>query len=98
MPPITTNVDQKALRTTKFPPEFNQKVDTEKINVQVIFRCESHCLIRVRADTNCSWAAQELTKVLGFDDEIVRELVGELIGSSRYVRSIHARSCRFPTD
>ena len=33
---ITTNVDQKLLRTTKFPPEFNQKVDTTKINIPVI--------------------------------------------------------------
>ena len=36
MAPIITNVDQKALRNTKFPPEFNQKVDTGKINVPVI--------------------------------------------------------------
>lgn len=33
---ITTNVDQKLLRTTKFPAEFNQKVDTTKINIPVI--------------------------------------------------------------
>lgn len=33
---ITTNVDQKLLRTTKFPAEFSQKVDTQKINIPVI--------------------------------------------------------------
>ena len=38
MPPIITNVDQKLLRSTKFPPEFNRKVDTSKINVSVIKR------------------------------------------------------------
>jgi len=36
MPPIITNVDQRLLRTTKFPPEFNKKVDTSKINIPVI--------------------------------------------------------------
>jgi len=29
-------VDAKLLRTTKFPPEFNQKVDMQKVNVDVM--------------------------------------------------------------
>ena len=29
-------VDQKLLRATKFPAEFNQKVDIQKINVEVM--------------------------------------------------------------
>lgn len=29
-------VDAKLLRTTKFPPEFNQKVDMSKVKVEVI--------------------------------------------------------------
>lgn len=29
-------VDQKLLRQTKFPPEFNQKVDMKKVNVEVM--------------------------------------------------------------
>lgn len=29
-------VDAKLLRTTKFPPEFNQKVDMRKVNVDVM--------------------------------------------------------------
>ena len=33
---LTTNVDQKRLRATKFPPEFNKKVDTNKVEKNVI--------------------------------------------------------------
>lgn len=33
---MATAVDQKLLRQTKFPPEFNQKVDMKKVNVEVM--------------------------------------------------------------
>lgn len=33
---MATAVDQKLLRQTKFPPEFNQKVDMKKVNVEVL--------------------------------------------------------------
>jgi len=33
---MATPVDQKLLRQTKFPPEFNQKVDMQKVNVEVM--------------------------------------------------------------
>ena len=33
---MASNVDSKLLKATKFPPEFNQKVDMQKINVEVI--------------------------------------------------------------
>jgi hypothetical protein len=29
-------VDAKLLKATKFPPEFNQKVDMQKVNVEVL--------------------------------------------------------------
>jgi len=29
-------VDAKLLRTTKFPPQFNEKVDMQKVNVDVM--------------------------------------------------------------
>ena len=29
-------VDAKLLRQTKFPPEFNQKVDMTKVNIEVM--------------------------------------------------------------
>jgi len=34
--PMAATVDAKLLRATKFPPEFNQKVDMQKVNLQVM--------------------------------------------------------------
>ncbi|THX10586.1 hypothetical protein D6D18_00950 [Aureobasidium pullulans] len=64
---ITTNVDQKLLRTTKFPPEFNQKVDTTKINIPVIK----------------NWAAGEVSRILGYDDDVVINLLFDLLEGSK---------------
>lgn len=33
---MSTNVDMKLLKQTKFPPEFNQKVDMKKVNLEVM--------------------------------------------------------------
>ena len=33
---MAQTVDQKLLKRTKFPPEFSQKVDMEKVNVEVM--------------------------------------------------------------
>ena len=31
--------DEKLMKATKFPPEFTQKVDTQKIKIEVIQKC-----------------------------------------------------------
>lgn len=33
---MATSVDAKLLKSTKFPVEFNQKVDMQKVNVEVL--------------------------------------------------------------
>lgn len=33
---MAASVDQKLLKQTKFPSEFNQKVDMEKVNIEVM--------------------------------------------------------------
>lgn len=33
---MATGVDAKLLKSTKFPPEFSQKVDMEKVNLEVM--------------------------------------------------------------
>lgn len=35
---MATTVDQKLLKSTKFPAEFNQKVDMQKVNLEVMKR------------------------------------------------------------
>ncbi|KAL1311675.1 hypothetical protein AAFC00_001779 [Neodothiora populina] len=65
---ITTNVDQKLLRTTKFPVEFSQKVDTSKIHIPVIK----------------NWAAGEVSKILNYEDDVVIGLLFDLLEGSKY--------------
>jgi hypothetical protein len=33
---MASSVDEKLLKATKFPPEFSQKVDMQKVNVEVM--------------------------------------------------------------
>jgi serine/arginine repetitive matrix protein 1 len=33
---MASSVDEKLLKSTKFPPEFNQKVDMKKVNIEVM--------------------------------------------------------------
>jgi hypothetical protein len=35
---MASSVDAKLLKSTKFPPEFNQKVDMQKVNLEVMKR------------------------------------------------------------
>ena len=65
-----TSVDQKLLRQTKFPPEFNQKVDMKKVKLEVIKK----------------WIAGKISELLGFEDDVVTELCFSLLEGSRYVR------------
>ncbi|KAF2146690.1 uncharacterized protein K452DRAFT_218881 [Aplosporella prunicola CBS 121167] len=45
----------KLLKQTKFPPEFNQKVDIKKVNVEVMKK----------------WIASKLQEILGDDDIVI---------------------------
>ena len=36
IPAMASSVDSKLLKSTKFPPEFSQKVDMTKVNVEVM--------------------------------------------------------------
>ena len=41
---MATSVDAKLLKQTKFPPEFSQKVDMKKVNVEVMKKYVLHQL------------------------------------------------------
>ncbi|KAI1431704.1 hypothetical protein GGR50DRAFT_43638 [Xylaria sp. CBS 124048] len=60
---MATTVDAKLLRATKFPPEFNQKVDMQKVNLQVMKK----------------WIASRISEILGSEDDVVIELCFNLI-------------------
>lgn len=56
---LNTNVDRKLLAKTKFPDEFKQKVDMQKVNVPVIQK----------------WIADEISKIMGDEDDILTETI-----------------------
>ncbi|KAF2750640.1 PWI domain-containing protein [Sporormia fimetaria CBS 119925] len=65
---MALTVDQKRLRATKFPPEFDQKVDLTKVNTDVM---------KV-------WIAARITEILGDEDDVVVETCFNLLEQDRY--------------
>ncbi|KAI2614528.1 uncharacterized protein GGS25DRAFT_55016 [Hypoxylon fragiforme] len=65
---MASSVDAKLLRATKFPPEFNQKVDMQKVNLQVMKK----------------WIASKISEILGSEDDVVTELCFNLIEGTRF--------------
>ncbi|KAK2070472.1 hypothetical protein P8C59_004962 [Phyllachora maydis] len=64
---MASGVDAKLLKSTKFPTEFNQKVDMQKVNLQVMKK----------------WIAGKVIEILGDEDDVVIELIFNLIEGSR---------------
>ncbi|KAF2662826.1 PWI domain-containing protein [Lophiostoma macrostomum CBS 122681] len=50
---MASSVDEKALKKTKFPPEFNKKVDTEKVNMEIMLK----------------WLSAKLPEYMGTEDD-----------------------------
>lgn len=67
---MALSIDQKRLKATKFPPEFDKKVDIEKVNIDLMKR----------------WIANKITTILGDEDDIVVETCYNLVEQSQFVR------------
>lgn len=67
---MALSIDQKRLKATKFPPEFDRKVDIEKVNIDLMKK----------------WIAQKITDILGDEDDIVVETCYNLIEQNQFVR------------
>ncbi|TQB69467.1 Serine/arginine repetitive matrix protein 1 [Monascus purpureus] len=65
---MTTSVDAKLLKQTKFPPEFSRKVDMTKVNIEVMKK----------------WIAGKISEILGNEDDVVIELCFNLLEGSRF--------------
>ncbi|EER25901.1 PWI domain containing protein [Coccidioides posadasii C735 delta SOWgp] len=70
---MAANVDAKLLKQTKFPPEFNTKVDMNKVNIEVMKK----------------WIAGKISDILGNEDDVVIELCFNLIEGSRFPNIKH---------
>lgn len=66
---LITDVDKKKLRTTKFPPEFDQKVDMEKVHVPVIKK----------------WVQDEIARILNVEDDIVTQMIYNVLEEEQFV-------------
>jgi hypothetical protein len=84
---MTSSVDAKLLRQTKFPPEFNQKVDMKKVNVEVMkkYGIPSEPFERVLTWVWYRWIAGKISDILGSEDDVVIELCFNLLEGSRFV-------------
>ncbi|KAH6608758.1 hypothetical protein Trco_002104 [Trichoderma cornu-damae] len=60
--------DARLMKSTKFPTEFSQKVDMQKVNLQVIKK----------------WIANKISEILGSEDDVVIELCFNLIDGPRH--------------
>ncbi|MCJ1262634.1 Serine/arginine repetitive matrix protein 1 [Lobaria immixta] len=65
---MAMSVDAKLLKQTKFPVEFNQKVDMKKVNVEVMKK----------------WIAGKISEILGSEDDVVIELCFNLLEGARF--------------
>ncbi|PSN63347.1 PWI domain-containing protein [Corynespora cassiicola Philippines] len=65
---MSLSVDQKRLRATKFPPEFDKPVNKNKVNIELIKR----------------WIATKITSLLEEEDDIVVETCYNLLEQSDY--------------
>lgn len=52
---MASTVDAKLLRQTKFPPEFNQKVDMKKVNIEVMKKL-AHNITRRMYSLSTNWS------------------------------------------
>ncbi|KGQ01981.1 hypothetical protein PAAG_11154 [Paracoccidioides lutzii Pb01] len=65
---MATTVEAKLRRQTKFPPEFAEKVDMTKVNIEVMKK----------------WIAGKISGILGNEDDVVIELCFNLLEGSRF--------------
>lgn len=66
---MALSIDQKRLKATKFPPEFDKKVDIQKVNIDLMKK----------------WIANKITTILGDEDDIVVETCYNLIEQTQFV-------------
>jgi serine/arginine repetitive matrix protein 1 len=64
---LQTGADARAMRDTKFPEVFKQKVDITKVQLPVIRK----------------WMMDKITELQGFDDEFLPVMIEEMLREKR---------------
>ncbi|KAF2636185.1 PWI domain-containing protein [Massarina eburnea CBS 473.64] len=65
---MALSVDQKRLKATKFPPEFDTQVDIHKINFDLMKK----------------WIAGKITDILGDEDDVVIETCYNMLEKDQF--------------
>ncbi|ODA81856.1 hypothetical protein RJ55_00361 [Drechmeria coniospora] len=65
---MASKVDARLMKSTKFPLEFSQKVDTQKVNMQVVKK----------------WIEKRITEILKNEDDVLIEMCFNLLAASRW--------------
>ncbi|EOD49029.1 pwi domain mrna processing protein [Neofusicoccum parvum] len=63
-----SGADMKLLKSTKFPPEFEEKVDTTKVQMDIMKK----------------WIATKVQQILETDDDMVVDFIYNLLDGERY--------------
>ena len=85
---MASSVDEKLLKSTKFPAEFNQKVDMQKVNIEVMKKVRDSRAPWTATSVKLTcrrWIAGKISKILGAEDDVVIELCFNLLEGTRYV-------------
>ncbi|KAH8144692.1 uncharacterized protein LAJ45_11286 [Morchella importuna] len=65
---MTSGVDAKLLKSTKFPPEYSKKVDREKVNLEVMKQ----------------WISGQVIGILGNEDDVVIDFIFGMLEEERF--------------
>lgn len=72
---MAATVDQKLLKATKFPPEFNKKVDMQKVNIEVMKKYASNSPQGAREQWLTSWLSDgSQVKSQTYSDQMMTSL------------------------
>ncbi|KAL3961991.1 hypothetical protein ACCO45_003514 [Purpureocillium lilacinum] len=78
---MASKVDARLLKSTKFPPEFNQRVDMKKVNEQVMKK----------------WIHKRIGEILNGEDDVLSDLCMNLLKARQFpdIKSIQIQLTGF---
>jgi len=94
---MSSGVDAKFLKSTKFPPEYSKKVDMQKVNIDVmkqyVFPPVSTCCRdgALTGGEGNRWIAKKVVEILANDDDVVIDFICGMLEEGRFVCSLFSR-------
>ncbi|GJN83653.1 hypothetical protein PLIIFM63780_007202 [Purpureocillium lilacinum] len=100
---MASKVDARLLKSTKFPPEFNQRVDMKKVNEQVMKKFVSHSRPVANAWSSHAdwtlhrWIHKRIGEILNGEDDVLSDLCMNLLKARQFpdIKSIQIQLTGF---